>query len=73
MTEQMDLSGDVGRWTLDRAPTHAEALLKAAECASAAGDPTIGVAAGRNRAEQAKAWAAIANAVWTAAEEVFGD
>src|SRR4051812_38076531 len=49
-----------GQWSLDRPPTRDEALLMAAECATAANDNTIPAAAGTVRAEAAKAWAAIA-------------
>jgi hypothetical protein len=54
-----------GQWTLDRAPTRDEALLMAAECATAASDNLLPVPASMARAEAAKAWAAIAAAAPT--------
>jgi hypothetical protein len=49
-----------GQWTLNRAPARDEALLMAAECATAASDNMLPVPASMARAEAAKAWAAIA-------------
>lgn len=49
-----------GQWTHDRPPRADEALLMAAQCASAAADNLLPADAAIARAAAAKAWAAIA-------------
>lgn len=53
-------SGNVGEWHGSSPPTRTEALLLAARCAAAAGDPFVPAEAGVARAAQSRAWSAVA-------------